>query len=121
MIKKDWLVLLIVFAFGYFLRVVFLSRGALTFGYDQARDAMVTQQILAGDFKILGPPASTPGLYHGVFYYYFLVPAYFVSHNPLAAAYWTAVFNAATAFVVYYLTFLMVRKRGAALLAAFLF
>lgn len=114
--------LLGIFILGYFLRVAFLPQNSLTFGYDQARDAYVAQQILAGDFKILGPPASTPGLYHGVFYYYLLAPAYWLGNgSPIVAAYWIAFFNALATFIVFFLTYLMVKKWGAALLVAFLY
>ena len=120
--KKDLLLVLAFFVLAYFLRVWFLPQKALTFGYDQARDAYVSQQILNGDLKILGPPASTPGLFHGVFYYYLLAPAYLVGGgSPIVVAYWIALFNAATVFIVFYLTYLLTKKKGAAFLAAFLF
>lgn len=94
----------------------------LTFGYDQARDAYISQQILGGDLKILGPPASTPGLYHGVLYYYFLAPGYLLGGgSPVVTAYWVALFNAATVFIVFYLTRLLTKKTGAAFLASLLF
>ena len=94
--KLTFVILSFLFVIGFYLRVLYLPQNALTFGYDQARDAFVARQIISGDLKILGPPASTPGLYHGVFYYYFLAPAYAISHNPIVAAYWTAFFNAST-------------------------
>lgn len=118
---KIFLGVFLIFIFAYFLRILFLSQNALTFGYDQARDALVTQQIIAGDLKILGPSASTPGLYHGAFYNYVLVPAYLFGKNPINAAYWIAFLNAAVVFVVFYLTYLMTKKVGAALLASILF
>lgn len=114
--------LCLIFAFGYFLRVKFLPQGALTFGYDQARDAIVSQQITKGDLKILGPPASTPGLYHGVFYYYLLAPAYWYGHgSPVAAAYWIAFVNMAAVFIVFYLAYLMTKKLAPSFLAAIFF
>jgi hypothetical protein len=119
--RKDLLIVFFIFVLAYFLRVFVLSQKALTFGYDQARDAYVTQQIINGDLKILGPPASTPGLYHGVFYYYFLVPAYLLGKSPINAAYWVAFFNAAAVFIVFYLTYLLTNKKLSAFLAGFLF
>lgn len=119
--KKDFTLLLTVFVFAFLLRVVFLPRLSLTFGYDQARDAYTTQQILDGDLKVLGPPASTPGLYHGVFYYYFLAPSYFFGQNPINAAYWTALFNAAVVFIVFLLTFYITKQKRAGFLASFLY
>jgi hypothetical protein len=119
---KVFLLLVAVFALAYYLRVMFLPKSILTFGYDQARDATVSQQILKGDLKILGPSASTPGLYHGVFYYYFLAPVYLIGHgSPETAAYWVALFNSLVVFVVFTLTYLMTKKTLPAIIAALLF
>ncbi len=120
--KNAILALFFIFLLGFILRTLYLPQKSLTFGYDQARDAFITQQILSGDVKILGPPASTPGLYHGVFYYYFLAPAYFLGKgSPIVASYWAALFNALGVFIVFYLTYLLAKKTSPALLAAFLF
>ena len=120
--KVYFVLLFLIFLFGYLLRVWFLKDLALTFGYDQARDAIISQEILKGDFKILGPPASTPGLYHGVFYYYLLAPAYLIGNgNPVIAAYWIAFLNASTVFIVFFLTYLMTKKFLPALISSFLF
>ena len=81
----------------------------------------MAQEIVAGDMKILGPPASTQGLYHGVFYYYFLASAYAVSKSPIVAAYWTAAFNVIGVVLVYFLALLMTKKKLAGYMAAFLF
>lgn len=120
--KQSLIILFLIFVLAYFLRVLFLPQNALTFGYDQARDAYHALEIANGHLKVLGPPASTPGLYHGVFYYYVLAPAYLIGRgSPIIAAYWIALLNALTVFVIFYLTYLMSRKILAALLAAFLF
>lgn len=119
--KIHWIILIATFGLGYFLRVMWLPRNVLTFGYDQARDALVSQQILGGDIKIQGPPASTPGLYHGVFYYYLLAPAYAFGQNPINAAYWIAFLNVGTVFIVFVLGYLMTKKVWVGILSAFLF
>lgn len=125
MFKNNTKVLILLFAIfflAYLLRVWNLADNVLTFGYDQARDALVSGQILSGDIKIQGPPASTPGLYHGVAYYYILAPGYLLgSGSPIVVAYWMAFINAATVFVIFYLTYLMTRKFLPAILAGFLF
>jgi 4-amino-4-deoxy-L-arabinose transferase-like glycosyltransferase len=101
---------------------MYLPHGALTFGYDQARDALVTQQILEGDLKVQGPPSSTPGLFHGVFYNYVLAPAYLVGHgSPVVAAYWIALLNAGTVFIIFVLAKKLAGSTPAALLASLLF
>ena len=57
-----------IFLLAYFLRVIFLPKFSLTFTYDQARDALVTQQILWGAstkkyFLILEPMGGIPQRY----------------------------------------------------------
>lgn len=119
--KKILIILLGILILGFGLRVLYLPQNALTFGYDQARDAFVAQQIIAGDLKILGPPSSTPGLYHGVLYYYFLAIPYAISQNPIIAAYFLSFFNALGVFVIYYLGLLLTKKQNVGLLAAFFY
>jgi hypothetical protein len=114
--------LVALFIFAFILRVFYLPQGALTFGYDQARDAFRSQQILEGDIKILGPPASAPGLYHGVFYYYFLAPAYLIGNgDPIVAAYWVAFINALAVFIIYFFTYSLTKKKLPSLIAATVF
>lgn len=120
--KKTLIFLFGIFVLAYFLRVLFLSKNSLTFGYDQARDAVVSQSILKGDLKIQGPSTSTPGLYHGVFYYYLLAPAYLIGQgSPVIAAYWIAFINALTVFIVFYLGYFLTKKAWVGVLASFLF
>jgi hypothetical protein len=120
--NKVFIFLFCIFFLAFILRVLFLPKLALTFGYDQARDAYISQQILAGDLKILGPPASTPGLHHGVFYYYLLAPAYWIgSGSPIVTAYWIAMLNTFTIIIVSYLGYLFTKKVGVGLLSAFFF
>lgn len=120
--KKIIIILLGIFVLAYALRVLYLPKNSLTFGYDQARDAIISQSILKGDIKIQGPPASTAGLYHGVFYYYLLAPAYLLGGgSPISAAYWVALLNSLTVFIVFYLGYLMTKKAWVGILATFLF
>ena len=72
----KWVVLsLIILAF--ILRVLFIFQGGVSFHYDMARDGFEAERIWKSQhLKILGPPTSTPGLYHGVFYYYLIAPFY---------------------------------------------
>lgn len=120
--KTTWVLLLGIFILGYFLRIMYLPQNALTFGYDQARDATIALQITQGDLKTLGPPASTPGLYHGVFYYYLLAPAYLAgSGSPVVAALWIAFLNALVVFLIFALAYQMTKSTKAAFIASFLF
>ncbi len=128
MSKKVLFLLFLFFVFGYFLRILFLPSNALTFGYDQARDAVSALEIAQGHLKVFGPPASQPGLFHGVFYYYVLSPFYAIGHgSPIVAAYGIALISSLTIFIVYLLTYLMTRnlpaqaRQKTSLIAAFLF
>lgn len=101
-IKLSHVLLFVIFIFAFILRVWFLKDNSLSFYYDQARDALITQQILSGDIKIQGPPSSTPGLFHGVFYYYFLAPAYFLGNgSPIFVAYYMAFFSSLTVLLIF--------------------
>src|SRR5688572_25639754 len=100
----TYLLLASFFCIAFFLRTMYLSKNALTFGYDQARDAYSALSIAHGDLKIQGPPSSTPGLYHGAFYYYLLAPAYSLGKgSPIVTAYYLAFINSLTVFIVFFL------------------
>lgn len=111
-----------IFLIALTLRWWYLPQKAVTFAYDQARDAFVIKQIIDGHIKIQGPSANAPGLNHGVFYYYFLTIPYLISNgNPVAADYWLAMFSAATVFVVFFLCNKLTNNKGASLLASLFF
>lgn len=62
---------------AFLLRIIFVFQNSVSFHYDMARDAFIAKQIwLDYDLKVIGPPTSTPGLYHGVLYYYLIAPFY---------------------------------------------
>src|SRR3972149_3856237 len=76
----KWVVSLVILAFA--LRIIFIFQGGISFHYDMARDAYEAQQIWKDhNFKLLGPPTSTPGLYHGVLYYYLIAPFYMMGNG----------------------------------------
>jgi len=120
--KRNYILLFLIFVIAYFFRAYYIPEKKVIFGYEQARDAFVVQDLLHGDFKILGPQATTEGLHHGVFYYYLIAPAYFFGKgDPTIVAYWLALLNSLTVFVVFYLTYLLTKKPTPALLASLFF
>lgn len=120
--KNIILILLGLFAVAFLLRVLYLPNLALTFSYDQARDAFIAQQILDGDLKIQGPPVSTRNFFHGVFYYYYLAPAYLIGKgSPIVAAYWNSFFNALALFIAFYFAYSLSKKISTGVVAAILF
>lgn len=67
---------------AFIIRILFIFQGGVSFHYDMARDAYEAQQIWRDhNLKILGPPTSTPGLYHGVLYYYLIAPFYYLGQG----------------------------------------
>jgi len=124
MLKKySKLLLVLLFFVAITVRWWYLPRNAVSFAYDQARDAFIVQELLGGHLKILGPSVSgVPGLYHGALYYYVIAPAYYFGHgNPVVVAYWLSFVSSFGVFVVYYLAYLLTKKTVPALLSALLF
>lgn len=113
--------LFFIFVLAFILRILFGFNGAITFGYDQARDAFIANQILSGDLKILGPPTSTPGLFHGVFYYYYLAVAYLFGKNPFNALIWNSLTNSLVIFLIYHFSLKLFQNKKSAILSSFLF
>lgn len=118
-IKKKYIFLAAIVAFSFFIRTLYINQGSFIFSYDQARDAFVAREILHGDLKILGPSANSPGLYHGVAYFYFLAFAYLVGNgSPIIATYVLAVYSLATIVIVFFLAKEISSNKSIGLLAA---
>lgn len=124
-VSKNYskILLAIIFIIALTLRWWYLPQGAVSFAYDQARDAFLVQEMLGGHLKVLGPPVSgVPGLFHGVLYYYVIAPAYLLGHgNPIAVAYYLSFISSLGVFTVYFLTKLLVKNKIPALIAALIF
>lgn len=88
-----------------------------------ARDAFTALQIWNDqDLKIQGPPTSTPGLYHGVFYYYLLAPLYGLGKgDPRIVAFFLSFLNSLTLIPVMLLTKDLFKSSKLTILAGFLF
>lgn len=107
--------LIIIFLLALFLRFLYFPEN-IYFGYDQARDAYVSLDILKGDLKIVGPPTSVEGLYHGVLYYYILAPLYLIgNHNPEFIAVALKVFNASGIFLIFFIGSILFNQRVGAI------
>jgi len=123
-LKKYFkLILFSIFILALVIRWWYLPANAISFAYDQARDAYVVGEILSGDLKILGPSVSgIPGLYHGVLYYYVIAPAYLLGHgSPVAVAYWLSFLGSLGVFVVYLLSYALTKKIWPSVISALIF
>lgn len=111
------------FIIAVFLRWLYLPQKAISFAYDQARDAFIVQELIHGNLKILGPPVSgVPGLFHGVLYYYVIAPAYlFGGGNPVIVAYFLSLISSISVLSVFYLTYLLTKRYTPSLIAGALF
>lgn len=117
----KWGIALVVLAF--ILRVLFIFQGGVSFHYDMARDAYEAQQIWkTGHLKILGPPTSVPGLFHGVFYYYLLAPFYLLGNgDPGIVAVFFSLINSLVLIPIILLAKDIIKSKRWALLSGFLF
>jgi hypothetical protein len=104
--KKTLIILLVLITFlGLALRLE--SFGAITFGYDQARDAIIGGDILKGDIKIQGPASDIAGLHHGVLYWYLTSPFYLLGQNSIYAV---KLFLIVTSLISIFITYLLAQK-----------
>ena len=124
-ISKNYskIILAATFVIALVLRWWYLPQKAISFAYDQARDAFTVLELIHGHIKILGPPVSgVPGLFHGVLYYYVIAPAYFFGHgNPTVVAYFLSFVSSIGIFIVYFLTKLLTKNKIPALIASLIF
>ncbi len=119
-VKKDILFLV---TLAFILRIIFIPQGAVSFHYDMARDAFEAKQIYQDHhLKILGPPTSTPGLYHGVFYYYLIAPFYALGGgDPRIVAVFLSFINSLVIIPIMLLAKDIFKKRSWMVLAGLLF
>jgi len=119
--KKTPLLLIIIFALALAVRFLWFPQN-IYFGFDQARDAFISQEIYQNhDLKIIGPSAASEGLYHGPAYWYLIGPVYLLFRgNPSGPLALLIILNALGVFLIFYLgKKLFDQKTG--LLAAFLY
>lgn len=123
--NNKWVLvaLLLLILLAVFLRVFFIFDNAVSFHYDMARDAFIAKQIWQEhDLKIIGPPTSTPGLYHGVLYYYLIAPFYGLGNgDPRVVAFFLSVINSLAIIPIFLLTKDLLKDDKWGLLAGLLF
>lgn len=121
--KKNWPIVAIFFL-ACFLRFYMISGGSVGFWYDQARDAMLSQEIILNrDLKVQGPSASGSQdiFFHGVLYYYLLAPLYVIGHgSPQFVSYVLAILGSAAVFITYAIGREIFKSKQVGYLAAFL-
>lgn len=123
MTRSGWWLLLTIIILAFGIRVLPLMQNSLSFHYDMARDAFAAEEIWKNHhFKLQGPPTSTPGLYHGVLYYYLIAIPYLVGQgNPIYPALLIAIINASAIIPLFLLVKSLTNQKKLAYLAAVLF
>lgn len=85
-LKQRIAIYFIFFIMGGLYRFWLIGNNNVLFWFDQARDAIIVQQMVdEKDIKIQGPSASgtDDAVYHGVLYYYLIAPLYALAEgNP---------------------------------------
>ena len=76
-LKRQW-ILIVILLFALSIRFLYFPDN-IYFGYDQARDAFVVQELLEGNLRLVGPTTLIDGLFHGPLYYYIFAPFHFLS------------------------------------------
>lgn len=108
---------------AFILRIIFIPGGAVSFHYDMSRDAFEALKIIKeNDLKILGPPTSVPGLFHGPLYYYLIAPFYALgSGDPAVVTIFLSFLNSLTVIPIMLLAKDLFRKTIWALLSGLFF
>lgn len=118
-IRNIPLILLGTVLLGLVLRLLFFSQ--ISFGYDQARDALESISIFARDpFKIIGPGTDILYVNHGTLYWYLISPFYyFSSGNVYLVKLVHILFNLVNIFFIYYFSYKLFKNRKVSLISAF--
>jgi len=117
--KVNWL-LLIIFLVAIVVRFLYFPND-ISFTYDQARDAFIAREVVAGDLKIIGPPSTFEGIFHGPLYYYIVGPLYQLSNgNPELVSAFLRISNVLGIFLVFMIARNLFSQR-IGLIAAMLF
>lgn len=116
--KKTLFILGIICFIGLILRLIYFDR--VTFGYDQARDALESISIIKDkNIKLIGPTTDIRGLFHSPLYWYIVSPFYYFSGgNPEIARIPMIFTNLLNILFIYYLAKKILRDEKVALLSS---
>lgn len=118
MSKKTLLLLTLIIILGLGLRLLYFD--VVTFGYDQARDALQSMSILKNlDLKIIGPTTDIRGLFHSPLYWYIVSPFYYLSGgNPAVARIPMILINILNIVLIYFIAKQLFKNEKIALLSS---
>lgn len=122
---KNKILLIILVLLALSVRLIYFKE-SVYFGWDEARDAFMSQAIYKNlQLKLIGPPANAPGLFHGPLHWYLIGPLYLIaSGNPYIVNIAFRIINALGVIAVFFIAKEIFGKRAgyiAAILFAFSF
>lgn len=102
-IRYEHLIVWLLFVLAVFLRWLNLNP-LMPFTFDQGRDLLALQEMASGDVRLIGPTTGIAGFFLGPFYYYFLLPGFFLGQgDPYVVAYWNAIWITLGLALTYYI------------------
>lgn len=101
-LQKPFWIIFGLLLLGITIRLLYFPKNVY-FGFDQARDAFVVQEILGGHLKVVGPTTSIPGLFHGALYYYLYAPFYLIAQgSPLLVSLFLRLVNSLGIILIFF-------------------
>ena len=107
-VYNHWhlLTLLLIFVFFIFLRFYLLEEKS-SFGWDQVDNAWAAKNIIVDKkLPLVGMQAKgSSGFFIGPYYYYLLVPVYFLTNlDPIASGIFAGITSVISFFIIYFIT-----------------
>jgi len=113
--------LLLIFIFGFWLRLKNIAGYNLVFDYDQIEDQFYTYALVVDrHLPIIGRAIyGDPRLHHGIFYYYYnSIPFLLSSGNFLISVYWNIAFNAIVVIILFIFAKMVFKRNAPGLVSA---
>lgn len=102
--SKPWIFFIPILIIGLYLRFYRIEE-ALSFQWDQGRDAFVVRDILHGKYTLIGPRTGVGHFHLGPIYYYLLVPFFYVTNlDPMASNYFNIIANIINFIILFVVT-----------------
>lgn len=120
LLKKYWLpVFILIIALGMYLRF-FRVESFQEFGWDQARDAWKTRDIITGKLVLNGPRTGVGHMELGPLWYYLLAPFYLITKlDPMGANYLNFFVNIFNFIAIFWVTKKIFNKNAALFVSLF--
>lgn len=101
--KCIYIVLFLILAIGFYLRIGGVLTNSFAFTYDVGRDLLEVQKIVVHHkIPLIGQTTGLGGLFYGPWWYYILTPAFILSRgNPQGIAFYMVLIGMATILLGY--------------------